>query len=68
MDWDFVVSHWYTVAGVIGGLVAVAVTRPWRFWLTRRLCPQCKNVLPRWDRWGWRDGWSCSRCGCESGR
>ncbi len=52
------------VCMVLGSL-AVVVVRPWRFWWSRRLCPQCKELLPRWNIWGWKDDWTCRRCGCQ---
>ena len=31
-------------------------------------CPQCRQLLPRWDLWGWKIDWTCSSCGCQVGR
>ena len=67
MPWGLSTACWAIIASIVGGLIAVAIIRPWRFWQARRHCPQCKKTLPRWDCWGWRDGWTCARCGCEIG-
>jgi hypothetical protein len=56
---------WGILLGVLGVSVAIAVLRPWRFWWARRHCPQCRVLLPRWDLWGWKIDWTCSRCGCQ---
>jgi hypothetical protein len=61
------VSYWGAIAVAFGGFAAVAVLRPWRCLRARTSCPQCKEVLPRWDRWGWRQAWTCPRCGCQVG-
>jgi hypothetical protein len=68
MAWDLDALGWRIMAGIGGGLLVLGVTRPCRFLRRRRRCPQCKQLLPRWDRWGWKDGWTCSRCGCQVGR
>ena len=68
MAWDLGSLGWTIVAAIAGGLTLVAVTRPWRFFRLRALCPRCKQMLPRWGRWGWKDDWTCSRCGCVIGR
>jgi hypothetical protein len=60
--------HWLIIVATAGGLATLAVTRPWRFLRERRSCPQCRTLLPRWDRWGWIEVWTCSRCGCQVGR
>jgi hypothetical protein len=57
-----------TIACIVAGSLAVVVVRPWRFWWARRRCPQCKTLLPRWDRWGWKEGWTCGHCGCQIDR
>jgi hypothetical protein len=61
-------AFWVVITAVAGGLASLAISRPWRFLRARNCCPQCKNVLPRWDRWGWRQVWVCSRYGCQVGR
>ena len=48
-----------------GLLAALAIFRPWRFFQVRRHCPQCKQVMARWNHWGWLDEWTCPRCGCQ---
>jgi hypothetical protein len=68
MVWDLIASNWVMIAVLVGVLVAVAVLRPWRFWRARKQCPQCRKMLPRWGRWGWKDDWTCSQCGCQIGR
>lgn len=67
MGWDPSLSYWLLTALGAGGAAAVGITRPWRFWQARRYCPQCKQVLPRWGLWGWKDGWVCRHCDCQSG-
>jgi hypothetical protein len=67
MGWDLSTASWGTLAVLLGGLTAVAVFRPWRFLRPRQHCPQCKQLLPRWDCWGWKDSWTCHRCGCQVG-
>ena len=47
--------NWEVIAFVVVGSLAVVVIRPWRFWWKRRRCPQCKDLLPRWDAWGWKE-------------
>jgi hypothetical protein len=59
--------NWGTIAILVGGLVAVAIIQPWRFFSARRHCPQCRQTLARWGIWGWKDEWTCSRCGCQIG-
>jgi hypothetical protein len=56
---------WEVIASVVVGSVAVVVLRPWRFCWARRRCPQCRDLLPRWDVWGWKEDWTCKRCGCR---
>ncbi|HEV3256297.1 MAG TPA: hypothetical protein VG013_05400 [Gemmataceae bacterium] len=68
MGSDFSNSTWWILAGIVGGLTVLAILSPWRFWWGRKYCPQCKRLLPRWGCWGWKDGWTCRRCGCEIGR
>ncbi len=65
MAWDLSALGWGPVATAAGALAALAVLRPWRLWRARVECPQCKEVLPRWDRWGWKQDWACPRCGCR---
>ena len=59
--------EWIILAVSAGLLATLALLRPWRFFQVRRHCPQCKQVLARWDRWGWLDDWTCPRCGCQIG-
>jgi hypothetical protein len=66
--WDPSTSGWGTVVVAVAAVAAVGVTRPWRFWWSRRHCPQCDKLLPRWDCWGWKVAWTCRRCGCQIGR
>ena len=68
MAGDPSVSYWGVIAATTAGLAAIAIIRPWRFLRERRSCPQRKKVLPRWDRWGWKEVWTCPRCGCQVGR
>jgi len=56
---------WQMIVCIMVGILAIVVLRPWRFWWSRRVCPQCKSVLPRWDFWGWKEAWTCSHCGCQ---
>jgi hypothetical protein len=57
---------WGLITAVIAvGLAALAVLRPWRFFLARNHCPQCRQLLARWGLWGWKDDWTCPRCGCQ---
>ncbi len=67
MAWDGSALNWEAVTAFGGAFAAAAVLRPWRFWRARAECPQCKEVLPRWDRWGWKEAWTCPRCGCRVG-
>ena len=60
--------NWEVIASVVVGSLAVVVIRPWRFWWQRRRCPQCTDLLPRWDAWGWKEDWTCNRCGCRIDR
>ncbi len=57
--------NWALIVWIAVGSVAVVVLRPWRFWWARRHCPQCKDLLPRWNLWGWKEDWTCRRCGCQ---
>src|SRR4051812_20848134 len=45
--------NWGVIVVILAGSMAVVVIRPWRFWWSRRLCPQCRELLPRWNIWGW---------------
>lgn len=67
MVWDHIARYGWIIAGVVSVLVGIAIVRPWRFWRARMHCPQCQQVQRRWGRWGWKDDWTCSRCGCEIG-
>jgi rubredoxin len=64
MTWNLDAVNWWIVAPIIGGVLFIAFVRPWRFFADRRHCPQCKKLLARWGRWGWKDDWTCPRCGC----
>ena len=58
-----------TILAVSASLLATqALLRPWRFFQVRGHCPQCKQVIARWNRWGWLDDWTCPRCGCQISR
>jgi hypothetical protein len=49
---------------MVAGSFAVVYARPWRLFWSRRHCPQCEALLPRWDVWGWKEHWDCEHCGC----
>jgi hypothetical protein len=65
---DLIGPYWGAIALGFAGLAGLAVIRPWRFLVARTFCPQCKQKLARWDRWGWKQLWTCPRCGCRVGR
>lgn len=67
MGLDLSATNWGAVTAAFGGLAALGIARPWRLWRARVGCPQCKQVLPRWGRWGWKEAWDCPRCGCRVG-
>ena len=67
MAWNLSTLQWVVFAIIAGGLGLAGLTRPWRFFQVRRHCPQCRTLLPRWGRWGWKDDWTCPRCGCQIG-
>jgi hypothetical protein len=60
--------NWPMAGCMVAGIVAVVVLRPWRFWWARRRCPQCQDLLPRWNLLGWKEDWTCRRCGCRIDR
>jgi hypothetical protein len=60
--------NWTMIAWMAGGSLAIVFIRPWRFLAARHCCPQCKNMLPRWDFWGWKEDWTCRHCGCQINR
>jgi hypothetical protein len=61
------------IAGLLGGVAAIATLLLLDLLRRRRHCPQCATALPRIRRhtnqrqglWG---GWTCPRCGCEVDR
>jgi hypothetical protein len=68
MAWNLDAPDWKIMVGIGTGFLVLVITRPWRFLRLRTRCPQCKQLLPRWDRWGWKDSWTCPHCGCLIGR
>src|SRR5262249_52715382 len=59
---------WTVIFCTCAAAIALLIIRPWRFWGERRYSAQCRKLLPRWDAWGWKDNWTCARCGCQVGR
>ena len=57
--------NWEVLVCIVVGSLAVVVIRPWRFLWSRRRCPQCQHLLPRWNFWGWKEDWTCRHCGCQ---
>jgi hypothetical protein len=56
---------WTVTACIVAASLVIVVIRPWRFLAARRHCPQCQDLLPRWNVWGWKEDWTCNRCGCR---
>ena len=57
--------NWIVIAWIVAASLLIVFIRPWRFLAARRHCPQCRNLLPRWNLWGWKEDWTCSHCGCR---